>query len=407
MKYIVLVGDGMAGRRLKALGNRTCLQKARTPHMDRIANEGEVGIARTVPRGFEPGSDVANLSILGYDPRKYYSGRAPIEAIYQGIKLGPRDIAFRCNLVHLDLSGRDEIRNARMSDYSAGHITTGEAHRLIGFLDRELGTGALKFYPGVSYRHIMVWKGGREHIRCTPPHDITGRRVGMFLPRGKGSDTIYDLMKRSVKILPSHPVNRSRVRRGLPSANSIWLWGQGRQMKMPGFRSRYGLSGALISAVDLTKGLGVCAGFHIIHVKGATGYIDTNYAGKAGAALKALKKYDLVYVHVEAPDEAGHGGNIRHKIRAIEDFDARVVGTVMEGMKALGNFKILLMPDHFTPISVKTHTDDPVPFAIFDGRADRKRFRSGRTGFSENICRMKNIRFFDKGHELMGYFINA
>jgi 2,3-bisphosphoglycerate-independent phosphoglycerate mutase len=407
MKYIVLIGDGMAGRRLKALGNKTCLQSARTPNMDRLANEGEIGRARTVPEGFEPGSDVANLSILGYDPKKYYSGRAPIEALYQGIKLGPRDIAFRCNLVNLIFVGDNEIGNSIMNDYSSGHITTAESRRLIKFIYGKLKQRNIKFYPGVSYRHIMVWKGGRENVNCTPPHDITGKKVKGYLPQGKGREVIYDLMKKSNEILPLHPVNRSRVERGLPAANSIWLWGQGRQLKMPGFREKYGLKGSLISAVDLTKGLGVSAGFNIINVKGATGYIDTNYIGKANAALRALKKYDLVYVHVEAPDEAGHSGNTRDKIKAIEDFDSKVVGTVIKGMKKCGDYKILLMPDHFTPISVKTHTDDPVPFVIFSGQMTRKSSKMRDSGYSENICRMKNIRVFDKGYKLMDYFVNA
>ncbi len=407
MKYIVLIGDGMAGRRLKALGNRTCLQKARTPNMDRLANEGEIGKARTVPEGFEPGSDVANLSILGYDPKKYYSGRAPIEALYQGIKLGPKDIVFRCNLVNLIFVRDNEIGNSIMNDYSAGHITTSESRRLIKFMDEKLKLREIKFYPGVSYRHLMVWKGGRENISCTPPHDITGKKVNGYLPKGKGGEVIFNLMKTSNDILPYHPVNRARVVRGLPAANSIWLWGQGRLLKMPGFRKRYGLNGALISAVDLTKGLGVGTGFNIINVKGATGYIDTNYAGKANAALKALKKYDLVYVHVEAPDEAGHSGDIKNKIKAIEDFDSKVVGTVLRGMKKSGDYKILLMPDHFTPISVRTHTNDPVPFVIFGGDVTNKKSKTRGSGYSENICRMKNIRVFDKGYKLMDYFVNA
>ncbi len=407
MKYIVLIGDGMAGRRLKVLGNKTCLQSARTPNMDRLANEGEIGKARTVPEGFEPGSDVANLSILGYDPKKHYSGRAPIEALYQGIKLGPKDIAFRCNLVNLIFVGDNEIGNSIMNDYSAGHITTAESRRLIKFIDEKLKQREIKFYPGVSYRHIMVWKGGRENISCTPPHDITGKKVKGNLPKGKGGEVICNLMKKSNDILLSHPVNRSRVKRGLPAANSIWLWGQGRQLKMPGFREKYGLNGALISAVDLTKGLGVSVGFKIINVKGATGYIDTNYIGKANAALRALKKYDLVYVHVEAPDEAGHSGNIRDKIKAIEDFDSKVVGTVIKGMKKSKDYKILLMPDHFTPISVRTHTNDPVPFVIFGGHMTPKSPRIRNSGYSENICRMKNIRVFDKGYKLMDYFVNA
>ncbi|MBI5664602.1 MAG: cofactor-independent phosphoglycerate mutase [Nitrospirae bacterium] len=412
MKYIVLVGDGMADRPLKALGYRTCLQKAHTPNMDRLAAEGEVGKARTVPPGIDPGSDVANLSILGYDPSKYYSGRAPIEAEYRGIKLGPSDVAFRCNLVTLKYAsasgkGGHDIGNAVMQDYSAGHISTKEAALLIRDINKKLGGKDISFYAGMSYRHLMIWKNGMEKMQCTPPHDISGKKTGAYLPKGKGAEELLSLMRRSAEILTSHPVNQKRISDGHNPANSIWLWGQGRKLTVPSFNEKYNLKGALISAVDLTKGLGICAGFDILKVKGATGYIDTNYIGKAKAALNALKKYDIVYVHVEAPDEAGHNGDLKAKMQAIEDFDKKVVGTILEGIKKSGDCSILLMPDHYTPISVRTHTSEPVPFAIYRSNGISGKPKTKARAYSESICRMKNVLVFDKGHKLMDYFVKG
>lgn len=400
MKYIVLVGDGMADRPMKELGGKTCLQKARTPHMDRLASEGKPGKVRTIPKGFDPGSDVANLSILGYNPSKYYSGRAPVEAVFRGIKLRPEDVAFRCNLVTLAGGGRraDEI----MKDYSAGHVTTKEAQLLIRDINKKLGDKNIIFYPGMSYRHLMVWRNGKEKIKCTPPHDITGKKIGAYLPTGEGADLLKILMEQSAEILLSNPVNKNRVKKGLFPANSLWFWGQGRKLSIPVFRDKYNLRGALISAVDLTKGLGICAGFDIINVKGATGYIDTNYIGKANAALKALNKYDLVYVHVEAPDEAGHNGDVKTKIKAIEDFDAKVVGTIMKGLARFKDYRILLLPDHATPVRLRTHTDEPVPFVIYDSRI---RHEKKGYAFNESLLRKKKIEVFDRGYKLMDYFI--
>ena len=401
MKYIVLVGDGMADRPMKELGGKTCLQSARTHNMDRLASGGEVGKVRTIPKGFEPGSDVANLSILGYSPLKYYSGRAPVEAVYRGIKLGPADVAFRCNLVTLadgDRDGADVI----MKDYSAGHVTTKEARLLIRDINNKLGDRNITFYPGVSYRHLMVWRKGKEKIRCTPPHDITGKKIGAYLPKGEGADLLRVLMEQSREILLSNPVNKNRVKKGLYPANSLWFWGQGRKVPVPAFREKYDLRGALISAVDLAKGLGLSAGFDIIDVKGATGYIDTNYIGKANAALKALKKYDIVYVHVEAPDEAGHNGDLKTKIKAIEDFDARVVGTIMKGLTAFKQYRILLLPDHATPVRLMTHTGEPVPFVIYDSRVKKEK---KDYAFNESLLRRKNIKVFERGYKLMDYFI--
>lgn len=400
MKYIVLVGDGMADRPLRELGGKTPLQKAFTPNMDRIAAEGSPGKVRTIPLNMHPGSDVANLSILGYDPAEFYSGRAPLEAASIGVPLGENDVAYRCNLVTLSFDGGQVF----MEDYSSGHITTEEAKELMLKVQAELGSGEIRFYPGVSYRHLMVWTDGPAETECVPPHDIIGKEVADYLPAGRGADVIRKLMSDSVKILENHPVNVDRAKKGKNPANSIWLWGQGKKPALPTFREKYSLDGALISAVDLTRGLGICAGFEILQVPGITGYIDTNYQGKAEAALRALEKKDFIYVHVEAPDEAGHSGKYKDKIRAIEDFDALVVGTILRGAGNLGDYRILLLPDHPTPIDLRTHTGDPVPFAVFDSRSRKE--NSG-VGFSESILDREDFISFEDGYKLMDYFIKG
>jgi len=399
MKYIVLIGDGMTGRPLKELGGKTCLQKANTPNMDRLAGMSIIGTARTIPHGFHPGSDVANLSILGYDPAKYYTGRAPLEAASIGVKLSEGDVAYKNNLVTLSSGGKDTV----MDDYSSGHITTEEARELISAVSDELGDSHIIFYPGVSYRHLMVWKNGRTDIQCSPPHDILGKEIAGHLPSGDGEDVLRNLMSGSMKILENHPVNRKRVKEGKKPASSIWLWGQGRKPQLPTYQERYGLRGALISAVDLTKGLGIYAGFDILGVPGVTGWLDTNYTGKAEYALKALEGVDFVYVHVESPDEAGHSGKYENKLKAIEDFDSLVVGPVMRGLKERsGDYRVLLMPDHATPVEIRTHTPDPVPFAIYDSR---KRKNAGDVAYDESIAERKDIIVFDEGYKLMDYFI--
>lgn len=407
MKYIVLIGDGMADRPLKELGNKTCLQHARTPNMDWLAREGEAGKARTIPEGFAPGSDVANLSILGYDPKKYYSGRAPLEAAFRGITLQTDDVAFRCNLVTLGISKGGSMTSSVMQDYSAGHISTAESGKIIRDIQKNFGDRKLSFYPGVSYRHLMVWRGGKAKVSCTPPHDISGKKISGYLPSGSGGDVLRSLMEKASEYLVSHPVNRKRMRNGLHPANSLWFWGQGKRLSIPRYTEKYNVKGALISAVDLTKGLGICAGFQVLNVRGATGYLDTNYLGKARAALRALKSRDFVYVHVEAPDEAGHSGDVRAKIQAIEDFDGKVVGTVIKGLHRFSDCSILLMPDHFTPVRVRTHTAEPVPFVIYRKGCQKKRSGAKPRSYSENICRMKNIRVFEKGYKLMDYFIHT
>lgn len=402
MKYIVIVGDGMADRPLKELGGMTPLQKASTPNMDRLAKEGIIGLVRTVPKGLHPGSDIANLSILGYDPKLFYTGRAPLEAASMGVELQEEEVAYRCNLVTLRYN--KERTRAVMEDYSSGHVSTDEAAVLIKDIDTALGTDAIKFYPGVSYRHLMVWKDGELTIECVPPHDILGKDICDYLPAGPREEVLRKIMMDSVAILSSHPVNKERLAAGKKPANSIWFWGQGKKPSIPKFKEKYSLDGALVSAVDLTKGLGVYAGFEILKVPGVTGYLDTNYTGKAEYSLKALEKVDLVYVHVEAPDEAGHSGNYVDKVKAIEDFDALVVGTIMRGARFFKDYRILLMPDHATPIEAKTHTDEPIPFVIYDSHAIRN--NEGAT-FDESIATRKDIMQVEEGYTLMDYFIKG
>lgn len=354
MKYVILLGDGMADHPVDTLGGKTPLQAANKPNMDLIVRQGRSGLVQTVPDGLPPGSDVANLSVLGYDPLQYYSGRAPLEAAAMGVHLAKDDIAFRCNFV--------TVTNGLMEDYSAGHISSAEGAGLIKSLLPYMPGGRL--YPGVSYRNLLVLKAGAESV-CTPPHDIMDRPIEDYLPSGKDSELIIELMEATRPVLASHPVNEKRIAEGKRPANMIWLWGQGPAPSMPTFQDRFGLRGAMISAVDLLKGIGTYAGLGVIDVPGATGEIDTNYAGKVQAALEALKHLDFVYLHVEAPDEAGHEGDTELKVKAIELFDKNVVGPMIQGLNESGeDWRVLLLPDHATPIDLRTHTREPVPFAI-------------------------------------------
>jgi 2,3-bisphosphoglycerate-independent phosphoglycerate mutase len=402
MKYVIIIGDGMADHPIRELKGLTPLQAALTPNMDKLSAEGILGMVKTIPKGMPPGSDVANLSILGYNPAKFYSGRAPLEAASIGVKLKKDDAVYRCNLVTLKFN-RNKT-SALMEDYSSGHISTKEADELIKDIDKNLGSDKIKFYTGVSYRHLMVWSKGISELETVPPHDILGKDISEYQPVGNGDDALRKIMVDSVDILENHPINKKRMKQGKNPANSIWLWGQGRKPKIPTFKEKYSLKGSLVSAVDLTKGLGIYAGFEILKVPGITGYLDTNYKGKAEAALKSLKKVDLVYVHVEAPDEAGHSGKYKDKIKAIEDFDKLVVGTIIKGMRNFDEYKILLMPDHATPIELRTHTDEPVPFVVFDSRKKRL---NNNAGFNEDILSRKDLVIFEKGHKLMDFFIKG
>ncbi len=402
MKYVVIIGDGMADRPLAELGGKTPLQYARTPNMDMLATVSTLGRVRTVPEGMHPGSDVANLSILGYDPAVYYSGRAPLEAASIGVELGDDDVAFRCNLVTLKF-GVDRA-SAIMEDYSSGHISTDEASELIREINRQLGGDAIAFFPGISYRHLMVWTGGAADVECVPPHDILGKDIADYLPVGDGDDVLRKIMMDSIPILEGHRINQRRIKDGKNPGNSVWFWGQGRRPHMPKFRDKYGISGALVSAVDLTKGLGIYAGFEILTVPGITGYLDTNYQGKSDATVNALQDVDFVYLHVEAPDEAGHSGNCQDKVRAIEDFDRFIVGGVMEGMKRFPEYRILVLPDHATPIAIRTHSSEPVPFMIYDSRVQ---ISNTVTAYDEKITERADIRIFEEGYRLMDYLIKG
>ena len=363
MKYVVLICDGMADRPLKELGGRTPIEEASTPNMDLVAKAGKNGLALTIPDGMPAGSDVANLSILGYDPRTCYTGRGPLEAASMGVDLDSHDVAFRCNLI----TERDGI----IVDYGAGHIPSVDAAELIEALNQGLGGGRARFYPGVGYRHLMVLDLGAE-AECTPPHDVIGEAVDAHLPRGEDSGPLRELIVESREVLRNHPVNIGRVSRGENPANLIWPWGQGYMPVMERLDERYDLKGAIISAVDLVKGLGVYAGLRVVSVPGATGYFDTDYRAKAEYAVRCFDQCDLVVVHVEAADEAGHIGSVDEKIRAIENFDRHIVGGMLDQLPQYGEYRLLLLPDHPTPISFRTHTNDPVPFALYctDHRAD-------------------------------------
>ncbi|MDH4321734.1 MAG: cofactor-independent phosphoglycerate mutase [Desulfobulbaceae bacterium] len=368
MKYLILVGDGMGDLPIAELGGRTPLAAARTPAMDRLAANGELYLLRTVPEGYPPGSDVANLSLAGYRPVDCYTGRAPLEAASMGVELADGEIAFRCNLVTV---AQGDDGGLTMVDYSAGHISTSEARQLIEALARELGNDLLRLYPGVSYRHLLVYKGETNGLVTVPPHDHTGRVVSEYRDRYRAVPPLAELMARATPILADHPVNRARVAKGLNPANGIWLWGEGKAPSMQTLQEQYGISGALISAVDLLKGIGVYAGMEIINVPGATGYLDTNYQGKVEGALAALRDKDLVFVHVEAPDEAGHQGLLAEKMQAIEDFDQRIVQPIVDGLAGT-DFRLAVAMDHFTPLSIRTHSDQPVPVVIYDSRQQDK-----------------------------------
>ncbi|MCG8402510.1 MAG: cofactor-independent phosphoglycerate mutase [Firmicutes bacterium] len=367
MKYVVLVGDGMADYPLPELNHKTPLQYANTPNMDLLVSRGETGLVKTVPDGFPPGSDVANLSVLGYAPEKYYTGRSPLEAVSMGVQLADHDVAFRCNLV--TLSDAEDYTNKQMIDYSAGEISSGEARDLILAIESRLGGADIKFYPGISYRHLMVWREGPEKTILTPPHDIPDQPVAKHLPRGEAAAEVLEMMRHSNAVLKNHPVNLARLEKGQRPGNSIWLWGQGKKPALPLFSDLYRLEGAVVSAVDLVMGIGICAGLQVLKVPGATGNIHTNFRGKANYALEALRQgADFIYLHVEAPDEAGHQGDLNTKIKAIEEIDRQVLGTLLDGLAEFPMFRIMLLPDHPTPLSIRTHTADPVPYAIMDSR---------------------------------------
>lgn len=396
-KYILLVGDGMADYPLPELGDKTPLEVAKTPNMDRIA-ACHLGRVQTIPEGMDPGSDVANISLLGYDPLIYHTGRAPFEAGSMGVRLKPSDVAFRMNLVTLDFSSDTEII---MVSHSCGDIKTPESHRIVESLQKELIVPDVQMYPGIAYRHLLVWNKGPEEAKTIPPHDVLDQNMSPYL-NNRETDPIVGLICRSWSLLKDHPVNMARKGNGQKEANSIWLWGQGRAPELPLFKEKYGLEGGVISAVDLLKGIGFYAGLESIEVEGATGYLDTNYRGKAEGAIEALDHLDFFFVHVEAPDEAAHNGNIRDKIRAIEDFDEKVVGPVLEGLNRFSDYRVMVVSDHYTPICKKTHTSEPAPFA-WAGKKDLESGGKG-PGYTEEFAGKSGL-IFKQGHDLMAAFL--
>ena len=393
-KYVIIIPDGAADDPLEQFGNKTVLEAANKPNMDKNSQAGRLGIVKTVPDGMDPGSDVAQMSLLGYDPRKYYTGRAPIEAVARNVQLGPDDWVFRCNLV--------TFADNKMADHSAGHISTEEGAKLINELNEQLSNDKVRFYTGVSYRHLLVLKGFDIDVKTCPPHDYIGTPVEKILPRGKGADFLNDLMARSQQFFFNHEINKVRHDLGENTVSSIWLWGQGKKARLESFHKRFGLKGAAITAVDLVRGLAKLIGFDLIEVPGATGFVDTNYQGKGAAVIKALEEYDIVVVHIEAPDEAGHAGNAELKKKAIEQIDKFIVGPVYEAMQKYPSWRIMVLPDHPTPVKSGAHCGDPVPFAMAGTNV------SGvyQASFTEPNARQSGLRI-DNGFELMEYFLKS
>lgn len=382
MKYLILVGDGMGDFPIAELAGRTPLEAAAIPTIDELCKKGEFFLTHTVPEGFPPGSDVANMSLMGYDPATYYTGRAPLEAAAMNVHLAPDETAFRCNLVTLDQVAGDRVT---MRDFCAGHISNQEAHTLIAALEAECATATFHLKPGVSYRHLMVFKGEHPGFTTVPPHDHIEKDVTTYWQNYRANREWRELLDKAGALLANHPVNAARIRAGKNPASQIWLWGEGKMPSVPTLPERFGINGSMISAVDLLKGLGVVGGLSVINVPGATGYIDTNYEGKARAASDALRKGDFVFVHLEAPDEAGHQGSLSDKLIAIEDFDRRIVLPIVNDLRSRHeDFRVVVTMDHFTPLALRTHVSDPVPTLLYDSREVQK---GSGLSFSEKTCR--------------------
>lgn len=399
MKYAVLLCDGMADVPVPVLGGKTPMEAAEIPHMDTLFRTALTGLATTVPEGYPAGSDVANLSVFGYAPEIHYTGRSPLEAVSMGLHMRDGEAALRCNLV--TLGGEGSLAQRVMADYSAGEISMEESRELMTDLATTLDGPDWSFHAGISYRHCMLWMNGPLDTELTPPHDISGNPVITHLPKGPGADTIRALMERAMEILAAHPVNQRRVAEGKNPANAIWLWGQGSKPSLPLFEAQYGLRGAVISAVDLIKGIGLAAGLTSIDVPGATGNYHTNYRGKADAALTVLKTdADFVYIHVEAPDECGHQGQVEQKVDSLSRIDAELLTPLLKGLGEMGPFRLLIMPDHPTPLHLRTHTREPVPFLLYDSRMDQSVSGQG-TEFSERTAAASGL-YLPKAHTLMG-----
>jgi 2,3-bisphosphoglycerate-independent phosphoglycerate mutase len=401
MKYLVVLCDGMADYPVAALGGKTPLAAAHTPNMDALAKTATVGLVKTVQDGMKPGSDVANLSVLGYDPMVYYTGRSPLEAGSIGIDMKKTDVALRCNLV--TVSDEPSYEDKTILDYCAGDIGTEEARILIDYVEEHLGSEIFHFYTGVAYRHCLIWENGTTDLGgLTPPHDITGKPVREYLPlkRSANAAPLQKLMEQSYELLKDHPINRARVEKGLRPANSIWLWGEGVRAELDNFYEKYGLHGSMISAVDLLKGIGKFSGMRVVEVSGATGYIDTDFDGKAAAAIQEFQNgQDFVYIHVEAPDECGHRGEVENKVRAISLIDEKILGPVVAALEKMDDYKVLVMPDHATPLSLKTHTNDPIPFLIYDSTKPVQ----GVDSFHEETAKATEL-YVEEGFRMMQEF---
>ncbi len=394
MKYVVVLCDGMSDYPIEKLQNKTPMECAKKPFIDSLAQNGELFLVKTVPDGLKPGSDVANLSVMGYNPEEVYTGRSPLEAASIGVSLLENDTAFRANLV--TLSGEGEYEDLTMEDYSSGEISTEESTELVKFLAENLKTDITKFYPGVSYRHLMVWNGYDKNSSFTPPHDILGRKIKGYLP---SDGEILEIQKKSYELLKNHPINVKRREEGKNTADSFWIWGEGKSTILPAFSDVHNMKGAVVSAVDLVKGIGYLAGMDVIEVPNVTGNINTNFDGKAQAAIDALKgECDYVYIHLEAPDECGHQGQAEEKVRSIEIIDEKIVKKVCDALKDAGeDFRVMILPDHPTPISIRTHAGDSVPCLIYDSRKKL----CGKESFTEKSCEGKT---FNPGHKLVNYF---
>lgn len=401
MKYVVVLYDGMADYPVPALDGKTPMEVAKKPNMDFLASKGEVGLVRTVAKGLKPGSDVANMSVMGFDPMKYYTGRSPLEAASIGIDMSPSDVSLRTNLVTLS---QDDLpyEQKTIEDYCADDISTEEASVLIEEVQKQLGTDEFTFYKGVSYRHCLIWKNGTTELgKMTPPHDITGKVITEYLSTSENAKPLIEMMKKSYDILKDHPINLERIKNGKRPANSIWLWGEGKRPALAHFEKIFGIKGSVVSAVDLIKGIGGCAEMEVADVDGATGYIDTNFEGKAKAGLELLERNDLVYIHFEAPDECGHRNEPENKVRAIEMIDERVLPILFDGLKKYDDYKIMILPDHPTPIVTRTHASDPVPYLIYH-KNDEK---NGVSSINEKTAEATGV-FIEHGPDIMKHFLN-
>lgn len=400
MKYVVVLCDGMADYPVPALGGKTPMMVAKKPHIDALAAKAEVGLVRTVAPGLKPGSDVANMSVLGFDPHRFYTGRSPLEAASIGIDMKDSDVSLRTNLVTLSDKG-EPFADKVIEDYCADDISTEEARQLIEAVQAAFGGGEYDFYTGVSYRHCLIWHGGTTELgNMTPPHDITGKVIGPHLSTAETARPLLEMMEKSFDLLKDHPVNKARVAAGRRPANCIWLWGEGKRPALQPFEALYGIKGGMVSAVDLLKGIANCAGMEVAEVPGATGYIDTDFEGKAKAALDLLTRNDLVYVHFEAPDECGHRNEPENKVKAIEMIDSRVLPILEEGLEQYDDYKILLLPDHPTPIVTRTHASDPVPYLLYQKSAPK----TGVDTINEETAKATGI-YMENGPAMMPHFL--